>query len=184
MTTFKTVAIAALLAAGSAAGASAATLYATDATIVTDGPRGTANDRANLANTYGEGIGDFFELGFGGVVDFTFGRLFTGAGSLVEVTFGDASKFPETARIQAGRKGVFTDVATVLNGEAQPPVGALFNLTGIYDTLRVIDETAVRGKTGGFDVDRISVSAVPVPAAGALLLGALALFGLVRRRAA
>lgn len=187
MNALRTTAIVAAVVAGSTLGANAATvLYATDAAVVVDGPRGTANDRTNIGNALGSTVGDFFELGYGGVVDFTFGKLFTGPGHVVEVTFSVPPRFPESVQIQAGRKGVFTDVAIVTNAQAQFVPGASFDLSGAYDTLRLIDTSPVRANapTGGFDVDTISVAAVPLPAAGLMLLGALgglALFG--RRKA-
>ncbi len=186
MHVLRTTAIAATLVAGSAFGAGAAPVYATDATVVVDGPRGTNNDRANLANALGDSLGDFFELGFGAVVDFTFDRFFTGPGSVVEVSFS-ANGPLESVLIQGGRGGVFTDLATVTNKApgAQSPEGAPFAFAGAYKTLRLIDQSPTGGRpTGGFDVDRISVAAIPVPAAGALMLGALGAFGLLRRRSA
>lgn len=185
MNALRTTAIAAAIVAGSALAANAATmLYATDATIVTDGPRGTNDDRANIANALGSEVGDFFELGYGAVVDFTFGRLFTGPGHVLEVTFSVPPKWVESVQIQAGRGGVFTDVATISNAQAQFEPGARFDLAGAYDTLRLIDTSPVRenAPTGGFDVDYVSVAAVPLPAAGLMLLGALGGLALFRRR--
>ena len=185
MHALRTTATAAALVAGSAVAADAAPVYATDATIVVDGPRGTNNDRGNLSNALGESLGDFFELGLGAVVDFTFDRFFTGPGSVVEVSFSADGPL-ESVLIQGGQGGAFTDIATVTNRDAgaQSPEGAQFAFSGAYETLRLIDQTDPDGRaTGGFDVDRVSVSAIPIPATGALMLGALGAFGLMRRRA-
>lgn len=182
MTLLRTAAIAAAVVAGSTVAASAAPLYATGAQIVQDGPRGTANDRANLANALGSELGSFFELGYGAVVDFTFAMNFTGPGSVVEVSFGNPASNPEFVQVQAGLGGVFQDVATLSNAESQLPDGGVFQLAGTFDTLRLIDQTPVTRSTGGFDVDRVSVAAIPVPAAGATLLGALGALVLFRRR--
>ena len=186
MHALRTTAIATALVAGSAVSAHAAPVYATDATIVVDGPRGTNNDRDDLSNALGESLGDFFELGLGAVVDFSFGRVFTGPGSVVEVSFSETGPL-EQVLIQGGRDGAFTDIATITNKipGAQSPEGAQFLFSGAFETLRLIDQTPADGReTGGFDVDRISVAAIPVPAAGALMLGALGAFGLMRRRSA
>ena len=185
MHALRTTAIATALVAGSTVGAAAAPVYATDATIVVEGPRGTNNDRGNLANALGESLGDFFELGFGGVVDFTFDRFFTGPGSVVEVSFSATGPL-EQVLIQAGRGGMFEDVATVTNKDpgAQSPEGAQFAVSGAFGTLRLIDQTPTDGRPfGGFDVDRISVSAIPLPATGGLALAALGGLWLMRRRA-
>ena len=185
MNALRTTAIAAALVAGSTVGASAVPIYATGATIVVDGPRGTANDRGNIANALGESLGDFFELGIGAVVDFTFGKPFVAPGNIVEVTFGSLTRFPESVQVQGGSGGVFTDLATLSNVGAQAPEGASFSFAGVYDTLRLIDTTTQRGsRPGGFDVDRISVSAIPLPATGAALLGGLGALLLLRRRLA
>ena len=168
MHALRTTAIAAALVAGSAVGASAAPVYATDATIVVDGPRGTNNDRADPSNALGSSLGDFFELGFGAVVDFSFDRFFTGPGSIVEVSFSADGPL-EQVLIQGGRGGAFTDIATITNKVpgAQTAEGAQFLFAGAFNTLRLIDQTPTGGRlAGGFDVDRISVSAIPVPAAG------------------
>ncbi|MGR3540215.1 MAG: VPLPA-CTERM sorting domain-containing protein [Hasllibacter sp.] len=162
--------------------AGAATIFATDATIEQDGPRGTANDRDNINNALGETDGTFFELGLGGIVDFTFGQLFTGPGNVVEVTFGNPAGFPESADILLGFEGVFTFLTSVPNIGAQGPGGATFDFSGTFDTVRFVDTTQTNARTGGFDIDSVSVAAVPLPAGGLLLLGALGGLGFMRRR--
>jgi hypothetical protein len=182
----KTLGVAALVALA-ATGASAATLYATGANIVVDGPRGTENDRDDITNAFGEADGAFFELGRFATVDFTFGQDFRGPGNIVEVTFGDVASFPESVDVfglQDGGDPVF--LATIGNLDAEDEDGATFAFNGIYDTLRLVDTSlAPNGLLrGGFDVDSIAVAAIPLPAAGLLLLGALGALGLARRRAA
>ncbi|MGX0978396.1 hypothetical protein ACSSVY_004136 [Roseovarius sp. MBR-51] len=69
----------------------------------------------------------------------------------------------------------------------------VFTFDGIFDTVRLTDLTlalfggnpsnlSTQAATGGFDVDAISVSAVPLPAAGFLLVGALGGLAALRRR--
>ncbi len=174
--------------------AAAATIKPTGATIVTNGPRGTANDRDDITNAFDNDVSSFFELGYDAVVDFTFGALFKGPGHVIEIT--GLNKFDpgwvEAVKIEVGRNGVFTTAAPnpYYNTDANNKVA--FTFSGIFDTVRLTDVTlaygsasAKAGSTGGFDVADISVSAVPVPAAGFLLLGALGgLAGLRRRRMA
>ncbi|TNC70689.1 VPLPA-CTERM sorting domain-containing protein [Rubellimicrobium roseum] len=124
-------------------------------------------------------------MGYGAIVDFTFGpeshSLFTGFLKISEVTFNNrATSALESVDVWGGRKGVFVKLGTLTNRAA---VGELA-LDGVFDTLRLADTTFVpRGSSsGGYDVDQIAVAAVPVPAAGFLLLSGLAGFSVLRRR--
>ncbi len=177
----KSLALATVLAFSAVTGAQAATLFATNVAIVTDGPRGTSFDRDDSTNALGSSQGDFFELGYGATVDFTFGGLFTGPGEIIETTFGNRSGFLETFNIFVGRNGVFTLLSSATNAAAS----IALNFNGSFDTLRLVDTSPLlTGPTGGIDIDTISVTAVPVPAGGLLLLGALGGLGLIRRRRA
>ncbi len=171
-----------LLAAAAAAlfavNAEAATVYATGVSWTNNGTVGSANNRNNPLNALGAPDGKFLAIGLGGSADFTFGRQFSGPGIIHEITFGNRAGYPESARILAGLNGQFVQVGTVGNQSAS---GAVFQFTGAFDTLRVVD-TSGRPSTDGFDVDAVGVSAVPLPAAGLLLAGALGGFGLSRRK--
>lgn len=196
MNTFKT-----LLAAGAAitlaASAHAATVtvgpggfdagWATTITYDDEAARGTANDRDNPLNALGAADGSFFEIGLGSFADLTFGTEFDSTATAYEVTFGDISDFPESIDIYAGNGvgagfgGVF--VTSMTNADAAG--GGLFSVAGlgIFETLRFIDTSPSDGlKTGGFDIDAVRVAPVPLPAAGLLLLGALAGGVTLRRR--
>lgn len=183
----RTTLLAALAVLGLGAAAQAApVIYATGASIVTDGPRGTANDRDDIANAFGAPDGSFFELGYRGVVDFVFGQRFRGPGALFEITFGNVAAFPEAVRVLVGNAAdpaSFTQVALLSNLAATQPGGATFDVPGVFDTVRLIDASPRRGRTGGWDVDSIAVAAVPLPAAGGLLLAGLGALALRRRRA-
>lgn len=180
--------------------ADAATIYATSADIIVDGPRGTSNDRANINNAFGKADGAFFELGYDAVVEFQFGdptgQRFFGPGSLIEITFNNDPNWKEAVRIEVGMKGDETSFKTA---EPNPFVNIstfgnpIFSFKGIFDTVRLTDMTkkvfggdftnaSTKPSTGGFDVDSISVSAVPLPAAGFLLVGALGGLAALRRR--
>lgn len=188
----KTIAAGLLALAASLASvpAQAATIrYADAASIVVDGPRGTSNGRADITASLGStlsapGAPSFFELGYGAIVDFTFGGLFRDFVNISEVTFGKVASLPESVIVQLGRGGVFTTLATLSNLDSQGAAGATLTFAGRFDTVRLIDTSPVRGRTGGFDVDRIAVAAVPLPAGGMLLLGALGALALGRRRRA
>ncbi|WP_424964950.1 MULTISPECIES: VPLPA-CTERM sorting domain-containing protein [unclassified Dinoroseobacter] len=162
--------------------------FATTITYDDTDARGTANGRDNPLNALGAVDGNFFEIGLGGTVELQFGTLFLGSGTVVEVTFGNPADHPESVDIFAGIAGdatsfVAVDQVTVSNTNAQGPVGVSFTFAGgPYDTLRLVDTSVSTELTGGFDIDAVSVSPVPLPA-GLLLLGtAMAGLGAVRRR--
>ena len=78
----------------------------------------------------------------------------------------------ETAEVWGGAAGSFTKIAEITNSMET----IALSFSGIFDTLRIIDTSPVilgRGRDG-FDIDSVSVSPVPLPAAGVLLAGALA----------
>jgi hypothetical protein len=179
--------------------AEAATIYATSAIEIGDASalRGTANDRDNLNNAFGAADGAFFELGYEGVFEFQFGtptgQAFFGPGSIVEITFGNRNSFPEAVKIEVGLKG---NAASFITAAPNPvvnngPAGSsAFTFAGVFDTVRLTDVTRATfpkgagsdDRTGGFDVDAIGVSPVPLPAAGFLLLGGLGGLVALRRR--
>lgn len=153
--------------------ANAALIYASSAPSVTVGTgQGTANNRDDINNLFGATDGSFYELGLGGIVDLQFGsptgQLFSTSGLITEVTFGNFSQWEESVDIYAGFEGTFSFVASVVNTGAQN--GAQFILTGIFDTIRLVDTTASlnTNSVGGFDVDSVAVmqatSTVEVPA--------------------
>ena len=124
------------------------------------------------------------------------GQRFFGPGSLIEITFNNDPNWKEAVRIQVGMKG---DENSFITAEPNPFVNTstagnpVFSFKGIFDTVRLTDLTmalfgndpnnaSTRLPTGGFDVDSISVSAVPLPAAGFLLVGALGGLAALRRR--
>lgn len=168
--------------------------YATQVTYEDTASRGTNNGRDNPLNALGAPDDSFFEMGFGAIVDLTFGIAFRGATTVWEVTFGNVRGFPESALVYIGNGvgGAFmagnggAPVAAVPNNQAQN--GFTFNISnvGSFSTLRLVDTSTPQAgaTTGGFDIDAVQVSAVPLPA-GILLLGtALAGLGLARRRRA
>ncbi|MEM7745794.1 MAG: VPLPA-CTERM sorting domain-containing protein [Pseudomonadota bacterium] len=155
--------------------------YATAITFDPSAARGTSNNRADPLNALGSPDGDFFEIGTGSTIDLTFGTLFDTSATIFEVTFGSASRFPESAKVEVGLGGTFESVGSITNVAAQG--GGVLTIAGltnnVFDTLRIIDTSSQR--PGGFDVDAVRVSPVPIPAAALFLLTALGGFGLIRR---
>jgi hypothetical protein len=195
-TKVRALALAALVATGmvGATAASASVIFANGAAIIVDGPRGTADNRDNLANALGNTPGTFFELGYGGVVDFYFARDFRGPGTVVEITNGNRDTWLEGVIVQVGMTvgGVFTPGPTALPNPLLNTGNGIFTFAGgPFNTVRLTDITLTlpptngnSRPTGGFDVATISVSAIPLPAAGFLLIGALGGLALLRRRQA
>ncbi len=152
--------------------------------------RGTANDRDNPLNALGSSDGSFFELGFGSSADFTFGTRFDTSVSVFEVTFGTVSNWPESLQVFAGDGGTFQLVGVLTNSAAQG--GGALSLAGLgtFDTIRLIDTSPLSssgqsdssGALGGFDVDAVRISPVPLPAAAWLFGSALIGFVTIARR--
>lgn len=172
---------AAIVAAGIAAPASAATVYATDVAASLAQP--VAPSRSNPDAALGDADGKFLSLGLGGAAEFSFGSKFSGEIKIYETTYAPRARHFEQARVEAGRDGVFEAIGIIDN--SGDGISSL-TLDGIYDSLRIIDLTTRTGPSrDGFDIDALSVttvSAVPVPAAGLLLAGGLAGLGAAARR--
>lgn len=150
-------------------------------------PRGSAHDRDNGLNALGAADGRFFELGFGGWADFTFGTSFNASAEVYEVTFGRADRWPEAVEILVGAGGTFTSLGTISNVEAQGGGTLTRAFSGRFDTVRLIDRTdpsQFSSRAGGFDVDAVRVAPVPLPAGAVLLLTGLGCGALLRRKKA
>ncbi len=173
----KSLAAAAALALA-ATGAQAATIHATSVDEYNEGAGIHDPARRITANALGAPDGKFLSLGLGGDATFSFGVNFGSPGAVFEITYGKRDGHVETA-----------DVFGILHG-AETFLGAIINDTGIsiltfsgyYEALKVVDTSPVVAGRDGFDIDSIRVTAVPLPAGGLLLAGALGGFAALRRR--
>lgn len=182
----KTLATAAVLGLATTGAASAATLYAT--TVLFADGTGQPADRDDPNDALGAPDGAFYEIGENGRLDLGFGQPFTGPSSTIEITFGNRAAFDEdTMLFGLDGLGGETLLASFTNDDA---VGNTItvNFDGIYTALSFRDYSVTGPDTGrrvnGIDIDSVSVSTIPVPAAGLLLAGALGALGLARRRKA
>lgn len=178
---------------------SAATIYASSAVTssgaVADGAVSSARD--DIDNAFGAADGKFYSLNLGGWAVFGFGQGFVGPASVLEVTWscsvvGDMCGYPERVEVLTSSvfNGLdlagFTSQGFIGNAQAQGSGGALALAPGTYSWLALRDVTPSGPSDDGFDVDSVGVTAaVPLPAAGLLLAGGLAGFGLIgwKRRA-
>jgi hypothetical protein len=179
MKALKTLMIAAGIAAVSASSAAAAPVYAT---VVDYNPVGTiAPERSNPNNALGAPDGSFLSLGLTGFAVFSFSTDFTGPSSVVEVTNGKRSDYVETASVWGGNSydvnthdiSGFTFLKDILNDAPT----SLVAFSGIFKYLAIRDTSPSGLGRDGFDIDSVSVSAVPLPAGLALLGSGIALLG-------
>ena len=174
-----------LLATGVAGAAAAAPVY--PVAVVNNDQNGTvvAPDRSDPNAVIGAADGIFYSLGLGGNLVLDFGEQVGSPGMVTEVTFR-LEGYIEKMEIYVSSTLDFlaAAVATVSNQSAGLPGGAVVTFSSDpFRYVKLVDiSPAVKGRDG-FDVDSISFSPVPVPAAGLLLGGALFGLGALRRRA-
>jgi hypothetical protein len=174
-----------------------AVTYENDNSVARRGVNHGRDDATNALGMTAPG-GGFFEIGFGSTADFTFGTSFTGPVTIAEISFGDPAGYPETVEVfvgsGVGASFVGTSVGTFTNAQAQAGVTVDLSIAGVgpFETLRMLDtspltsfnESDANGPLGGFDLDAVRVApAVPLPASGVLLAGALAGAAALRRKA-
>ncbi|MFT4149743.1 MAG: VPLPA-CTERM sorting domain-containing protein [Paracoccaceae bacterium] len=176
----KSLGLAAAVTIAGAAAADAATYYATTATYITPGANLTPA-RSDTSKALGAPDGEFMSLGLGGSAIFTFGNVFGSPLSTFEITLGNVATYLETVDVYGILGGVETFLGSVDNYSSTS-----LTFVGIFDSLKLVDTSiSPKGeKRDGFDVDALSVSSVPVPAAGLLLVGALGGLAALRRRKA
>ena len=183
-------AVAALALGVSVATVEAATVdvYASGSSNVVGGTNaGVIPARSNVANAYGAADGKFYSLGLGGTATFTFApaHLIGSPGNVVEITNGVRDGHVESIAIY----GILGMVETFLGNVTNTALSTAFTFTGSYTALKFVDTSVATASQiakgrDGFDIDSITVAAVPLPAGGLLLLGALGgIAGLRRRKA-
>ena len=206
MARFRKTAFTAAALALMAGGASAASMTFAQQVMVqpggpTVGAQCNTNLRTDLCNTLGEDDGDFaggvgngfFSLGNldpGDVLSFDFGVHFTGPIYVYEVTGGNVANHEEAAVIELIASDLMgaDHVKTVYNTDGVKVGGTTSryeivfdSIGGPFSSLRV-QYVGTPNTTDGFDLDAIAVSAVPVPAAGLLLLAGLGGLAAARRQ--
>lgn len=148
----------------------------------------------------------FYSLGTGGAAVFDFGTTFSTAANIFEVTFGCGavlefgmcSNYQEEVKVYAldgaytpfdAEFGLadltalgFSHVGTLGNGTAHTSSGGSVMINGSFRYLALVDNSPAGEGRDGFDVDAVSVSAVPVPASVLFLVSALGGVGLLRSR--
>lgn len=191
----KNLLVAALLTFGAVSGAQAATIQW--ATSVIDSRNGAADvatntgNRAIPGNAIGAPDGNFFSIGLGKTAVFAFDTLFGGQGTLVEVTNGSRAQHVEQVQVLVGTSytaGSFDLSSFILAGTfTNTNQTTTFTLpSGQFAFLALRDVSEVRNGRDGWDVGAVGVtpalSAVPLPASGLLLIGALGGLAILRRR--
>lgn len=177
-----------------ASGAQAAT-YAASSIIASETAYGTcarmnctANDRKNTENALGEADGAFYAMGLGGQLTVGFDANSFAPGARVtinEVTFNGPQKSNHFEAVDV--YSVFDGVDTFIDRIINTAQSTTLLVAQGFEYIRLVDVTQAEFSSttsfDGFDVESISIAAVPVPAAGFMLmagLGGLAALG--RRR--
>lgn len=192
------------------AGAANAVTYATTVVDFSPGTGVHTPDGADETNATGSPDGRFVSLGNGGSITLSFGKAFRGPGAIFEVTNGCTgtrnggdggvcSNWQEQVEVFVSNSADtdFISQGIVKNGGAGNPKSTSLAITGgPFTFVRLVDRTAELPRIGsdtvandrrfasnaGFDVDAVSVTAIPLPAAAWLLLGGLGAMGLVARK--
>ncbi|MEX2517779.1 MAG: VPLPA-CTERM sorting domain-containing protein [Paracoccaceae bacterium] len=168
--------------------------------------RDDAGNALGAPDQAGNSEGGFFSLGRDAVAVFGFGTSFGIDATIFEVTFncngpqnpGGSCNFNESVDVYVFNGAYtpfdtsfglsdltslgFTYAASVPNGLANQTGGATVAIGGPFSFLALVDTSLQAGD--GFDVDAVSVSAVPVPASILFLVSALGGIGFLRARRA
>ena len=185
----KTLLSLALAFAASTGVANAAPVYAQSIVSFDQNGAPVVPERSDPNAVKGPADGVFYSLGKGGNLVLDFGNGFVKApGQISEITFR-LEGYLEKVRIYVSETLDFTGAESIVvsNEQAGLPGGTSITFaTAAFRYVKLVDiGPRNNGEFGrdGFDVDSISFSPVPVPAAGLMLAGAVAGLGALRRRA-
>jgi hypothetical protein len=164
-------------------------------------------DRSDIAHLTDGDVTTFYSLGIGGSLTASIAPEFIAGASLVEVTFGNNPSFPESALVYLDSISSGTLLGELFNAASgassisangiitslpnTPSIGVTsFNidLNGLSgSSLIFVDSTGdnygATGSKDGFDIGELRIAAVPLPAAGLMLIVGLGGLAALRRRA-
>ena len=184
-----------------AGGASAATIYASSVTAISGAEAMSCTtaertaDRTNICNGLGAPDGDadmgggigFVSAGNFDSLTFGFDQPFRSPITVFEITGNRNPSYVEgldlVFAVEAGGSynyGTITNIMGVPGSDDdQWAITVEFENTGPFTAITVFDNSTT---PDGFDIDAIGVSAVPLPAAGFMLLAGLGGLAAARRR--
>lgn len=173
-----------------ATGASAATYHPTYAEAQYGTCTGTKkacawNDRLDATNAVDGDTSTFYALGLGGSILLSFAMPLPEVSktiSVFEETFNRAHGHKEAADVYAvnGTEETFLGRISNLVGESKIVTNASFQFLKLVDVTR--RQFPGSASYDGFDLAKVNVAAVPLPATGLMLLGGLGGIAMLRRR--
>ncbi|MEL7547707.1 MAG: VPLPA-CTERM sorting domain-containing protein [Pseudomonadota bacterium] len=197
----------AFLTGGLVAGAHAATITFTPAQGTQADGDSVDADRSILGNMTDGDTTTIYSLGIGGELTASIAPEIIKRASVLELTFGNNASFPESMQIYLGTDStgtllgeIFNEASgisstsangAVISAFANTPIKGVTSFliglgTNVGSALTFVDTTAsnfaVSGDKDGFDIAELSITPVPIPAAGFLFLSGLFGAGLWRRR--
>ncbi|WP_187429609.1 hypothetical protein ROLI_024850 [Roseobacter fucihabitans] len=159
--------------------------------------------RSVVTNLTDGDVDTFYSLGIGGSLTASIAPQLIAGASLIEVTFNNTPSFPESAQVYLGidtsgillgelfnfASGVSStsaNGASIITAPNTPSTGRTSFVIDLGvnsgSALTFVDTTSGTGNKDGFDIAELSIAAVPLPAAGLLLLAGIGGLAAVGRR--